>query len=257
MDCTVRVWRQQSREAKGGFATYQVRDISPDTSFLEMLDILNEDLTRGGDDPIAFDHDCREGICGACGVVINGIPHGRRRAKITTCQLHMRSFRDGQTITIEPWRVTAFPVLKDLVVDRSAFDRIIEAGGFISVSTGGAPDAHETPVKKLHAEMAMTAAACVGCGACAAVCPNACAILFVGAKAGHLSYLPQGQPERLSRAIALTRAMDAEGFGACTNIGECTAVCPKAIACSDYVARLNRDYIQARFLKGRLSTEEA
>jgi succinate dehydrogenase / fumarate reductase, iron-sulfur subunit len=257
MNVTLRVWRQKSRATKGEFGTYQVRDISPDTSFLEMLDILNEELTGRGDDPIAFDHDCREGICGACGLVINGIPHGQRRGKVTTCQLHMRSFRNGATITIEPWRVTAFPVLKDLVVDRSAFDRVIQAGGFISVSAGGAPDAHDIVVQKWHADMAMTAAACVGCGACAAVCPNACAILFVAAKAGHLSYLPQGQPERLDRAIKLTRAMDREGFGACTNIGECTAVCPKGIACSDYVSRLNKDYIKARLLKGRLSTEEA
>jgi succinate dehydrogenase / fumarate reductase iron-sulfur subunit len=249
MNLTLRVWRQKDASDKGKMVTYQVSNISPDTSFLEMLDILNEELTLRGEEPIAFDHDCREGICGACGLVINGYPHARRRGKMTTCQIHMRMFRDGDTITIEPWRVAAFPVIKDLVVERSAFDRIIQAGGFISVSTGSAPDAHDVLVSKHRADKAMDAAACIGCGACAAVCPNACAILFVAAKESHLAMLPQGQPERFERAHAMMQVMDKEGFGACTNIGECTAACPKKIECSEHVSRLNRDFTWKRFFQ--------
>lgn len=249
MNITLRIWRQEHAKAEGRFEDYHLSDISPDMSLLEALDVLNERLTLDGGDPVAFDHDCREGICGMCGLVINGIPNGKRRQKITICQIHMRVFRDGATLTIEPWRATAFPILKDLVVDRSALDRIIQAGGFISVSTGGAPDAHTIPVQKQQFNLAMTAAACIGCGACVAVCPNASAILFVAAKAGHLSMLPQGQPERYERAIKLTNAMDAEGFGSCMNIGECTAICPKGIACSDYVSRLNQDFAIASLFK--------
>jgi succinate dehydrogenase / fumarate reductase iron-sulfur subunit len=218
-------------------------------SFLEMLDVVNERLNEKGEEPIAFDHDCREGICGMCGLVINGRPHGPRGAT-TTCQLHMRSFKDGDTITIEPWRATAFPVLRDLVVDRSAFDRIIATGGFISVSTGNAQDANSLPVPKEAAELAMDAAACIGCGACVAACPNASAMLFVAAKVSHLGLLPQGQPERESRVMKMVAKMDAEGFGSCTNHRECEAACPKEIPVQ-FIARMNRDYLKASIFAGR------
>jgi succinate dehydrogenase / fumarate reductase iron-sulfur subunit len=243
MNLTLIVWRQRSGSSSGQMVRYEVADISADMSFLEMLDVLNERLNEMGDDPIAFDSDCREGICGTCGMVINGIAHGPARAT-TACQLHMRHFKDGDTITIEPWRAKAFPVLKDLVVDRAAFDRIIQAGGFISVRTGTAPEANSVPVPKPSADRAMDAAACIGCGACVAACPNASAMLFTAAKVSHLGLLPQGQPERKSRALAMVGQMDKEGFGGCTNIGECTAVCPKEIS-QDFIARLNRDYIKA------------
>ncbi len=251
MEFKVRIWRQPDGQSKGTLVVYDVHDINPDMSFLEMLDVLNEELIQKGEDPVAFDHDCREGICGACGLVINGLPHGKRRQLITTCQLHMRSFKHKSTITIEPWRATAFPVVKDLVVDRGALDRVIYAGGYIGVSAGSAPDANTTPVRKKTYDLAMTAAACIGCGACVAVCPNASAMLFVGAKVSHLGLLPHGQPGRYERVLKLVQAMDKEGFGGCMNIGECTAICPKGIACSDFVSQLNRDVIKARLLKGK------
>ena len=243
MDLTLVVWRQKSAKDPGKFVTYPAKGISPDMSFLEMLDVVNEWLFAQGEEPIAFDHDCREGICGACGMVIGGRPHGPRRLT-TTCQLHMRTFADGDTITIEPWRAAAFPVVRDLVVDRSAFDRIIQAGGFVSVSTGSAPDGNAILVPKDDAEGAMDAAACIGCGACVAACPNASAVLFVGAKIGHLGRLPQGQPERRSRVLSMVERMDQEGFGSCTNHGECEAACPKGISL-DNIARMNRDYLEA------------
>jgi succinate dehydrogenase / fumarate reductase iron-sulfur subunit len=242
MNLTLHVWRQKNNKTEGRFVSYTARDISPDTSFLEMLDIVNQELILRGEEPIAFDHDCREGICGMCGLMINGIAHGPEQT--TACQLHMRSFRDGDEITIEPWRARAFPVIKDLVVDRGAFDRIIAAGGYISVSTGSAPDGNAVPVPKDSSDKAMDAAACIGCGACVAACPNASAMLFVGAKAAHLGLLPQGQPERYRRAVGMVRQMDAEDFGGCTNIGECSAVCPKEISL-DVIARLNRDLLTA------------
>jgi succinate dehydrogenase / fumarate reductase iron-sulfur subunit len=222
---------------------YSVTDASPDMSFLEMLDELNERLIREGSEPIAFDHDCREGICGTCSMMINGQAHGPESG-CTTCQLHMRSFRDGDGITVEPWRANAFPVLKDLIVDRSAFDRIIESGGFIGVNTGGAPDGNCLPIAKQDQDKAMDAAACIGCGACVAACPNASAMLFVSAKLGHLGKLPQGQPERKERVKAMVTAHDREGFGHCTNIGECEAACPKEIS-TDFIAMLNRDYLSS------------
>ena len=243
MRLKLKVWRQAGPKTKGGFATYSAPDVSPDMSFLEMLDVVNERLQEEGGTPIAFDHDCREGICGACGMMINGIPHGPRGAT-TTCQLHMRHFRDGQTITVEPFRARGFPILRDLVVDRSAFDRIIQAGGFISVATGNAPDANAIPVPKPDAERAMDAAQCIGCGACVAACPNASAMLFTAAKVTHLGLLPQGQPERDRRVLAMVARMDEEGFGGCTNFGECQAACPKVINV-DTIARLNRDYLKA------------
>jgi succinate dehydrogenase / fumarate reductase iron-sulfur subunit len=246
---TLNVWRQKNRRATGRFETYPARDISTDMSFLEMLDVVNEKLILEGKEPIAFDHDCREGICGQCGVVINGEAHGPRRAT-TTCQLHMRSFQDGDVLTIEPWRAAAFPVVKDLMVDRGAFDRIIAAGGFISVRTGNAPEANDIPVPKEDAEVSMDAAACIACGACVAACPNASAMLFVAAKAGHLNALPQGKPERARRATAMIDQMDAEGFGSCTNHGECEAVCPKEIRI-EFIGRLNRDYLRASLRKER------
>jgi succinate dehydrogenase / fumarate reductase iron-sulfur subunit len=246
MNLTLRVWRQTTPENKGGmgeFVTYQARDISPDMSFLEMLDVVNEQLTQQGVEPIAFDHDCREGICGMCSLVINGVPHGPDRGT-TTCQLHMRRFKDGDTVVIEPWRARAFPVVKDLVVDRSAFDRVIQAGGFVSVNTGGVPDANALLIPKKDADKAFDAAACIGCGACVAACKNGSAMLFVGAKITHLGSLPQGQPERAERAYNMVHAMDEEGFGNCTNQFECEAVCPKEIKVG-VIAQMNRDFLCA------------
>ena len=244
MRLTLKVWRQSGPEDKGRLATYELPDVSRDMSFLEMLDILNERLARqGGDEPVAFDHDCREGICGMCSLVINGQAHGPD-SETTVCQLHMRRFRDGDTIFIEPFRARAFPVQKDLVVDRSALDRIIEAGGFVSVNTGNAPDANAIPVPKDDAESAMDAAACIGCGACVAACPNASAMLFTGAKVSQLALLPQGRPERERRVAAMVRTMDAEGFGNCTNHYECMAACPKGIDVEN-IARLNREFLRA------------
>lgn len=242
MNITLRVWRQKSPDDKGKMVTYGLEDVSTDMSFLEMLDVLNEQLTLTGDEPVAFDHDCREGICGACGVVINGIAHGPEVT--TTCQLHMRSFTDGDVIDVEPWRAGAFPVIKDLVVDRSSFDRIIQAGGFISAPTGAAPDANAVLVPKKDADHAFDAATCIGCGACVAACPNGSAMLFAGAKVAHLGLLPQGQPERDSRVIGMVNAHDHEGFGSCTNIGECHSACPKEIPL-DVIAQLNRDLLSA------------
>jgi succinate dehydrogenase / fumarate reductase, iron-sulfur subunit len=243
LNLTLKVWRQKSRQEKGRFVTYEAKGISTDMSFLEMLDVVNEGLMARGEEPIAFDHDCREGICGTCGVVINGVAHGPRRAT-TTCQLHMRSFEDGDTITIEPWRAGAFPVLRDLVVDRGSFDRIIAAGGFITAPTGNAVEANNHLVPKPDADQAMDAAACIGCGACVAACPNASAMLFVAAKVSHLGLLPQGQPERTKRVRAMVAQMDQEGFGACSSHGECEAVCPKQISL-DFIARMNREYLVA------------
>lgn len=240
MRVNLRVWRQKSTADAGCFETYETTKISPNMSFLEMLDLVNEELTARGVEPIAFDHDCREGICGSCSLVINGFPHGPDRG-VAVCQLHMRRFRDGETITIEPWRAKAFPIIKDLVVDRSAFDRIAQAGGFIPIDTGDAPEANSIPVPKATADTTMDAAACIGCGACVAACPNASAMLFVAAKVSHLSNLPQGQSERASRARSMVDAMDAEGFGNCTNHYECMAACPKEIHVQ-FIAQLNREY---------------
>ncbi len=243
MHLTLHIWRQRGSGLPGGFVRYAMTDVSPDMSFLEMLDVLNQQLLARKDEPIAFDHDCREGICGMCGMVINGRPHGPQRAT-TTCQLHMRSFPDRAELWIEPWRAGAFPVIKDLVVDRGAFDRIIQAGGFITARTGSAPEANTLLVPKRDADRAMDAAACIGCGACVAACPNASAMLFVAAKVSHLGLLPQGQPERDARVVDMVARMDAEGFGACTNHGECMAACPKEISI-DFIAQLNRDYWKA------------
>ncbi len=243
MNVTLNVWRQKNAQDPGGFKTYAAKGVADDMSFLEMLDVVNEGLIAQGEEPIAFDHDCREGICGMCSMVIDGCAHGPKD-RTTTCQLHMRSFQDGDTITIEPWRAKAFPVQRDLVVDRGAFDRIIAAGGFISAPTGTAQDANATPVPKVNADLAMDAAECIGCGACVAACPNASAMLFVGAKVSHLGLLPQGQPERYSRVRDMVAQMDAEGFGTCTNHGECEASCPKGISVEN-IARMNRDYLKA------------
>ncbi len=243
MNLRLRVWRQKNSTTKGSFATYQAEEVSPDMSFLEMLDVVNEGLMRLGEEPIAFDHDCREGICGMCGLVINGAPHGPLPAT-TTCQLHMRSFKDGDTITIEPWRAASFPVIKDLVVDRSAFDRIIQSGGYVSVSTGGAPDGNAIPIPKEDADNAFDAATCIGCGACVAACKNASAMLFVAAKVSHLSLLPQGKVEEDHRVLNMVGQMDEEGFGNCTNIGSCEAACPKGITL-DHIARMNQLYLKA------------
>ena len=242
---TLNIWRQKNRTDKGRLEKYHLKDISTDMSFLEMLDVLNEQLTHDGQEPIAFDHDCREGICGMCGAVVNGHPHGSQKGT-TLCQLHMRHFADGDTIVIEPWRSRAFPVLRDLVVDRAALDRIIQAGGYISVNTGAAPDANAIPVAQEAAEKAMDAAACIGCGACVAACPNASAMLFSGAKISHLALLPQGKPEAAKRAIAMLRTMDALGFGNCTNERECEAQCPKEISIVN-IARMNREFLKASF----------
>ncbi len=243
LNLTLKVWRQSNREASGEFKTYELSNISTDMSFLEMLDVLNQQLISRGEEPVAFDHDCREGICGMCGVMINGQPHGPDR-NVTTCQLHMRRFRDGDTIVIEPWRAEAFPVLRDLVVDRTSFDRIIQQGGFVSVNTGSAPEANSLPVPRVKQERAMDAAACIGCGACVAACKNASAMLFVSAKVSHLSHLPQGGGERASRVLGMIGQMDREGFGACTNTGECEAACPANISLWN-IAVLNREYIRA------------
>lgn len=240
---TLKIWRQPNAQSKGELKTYEVKNISSGSSFLEMLDILNEELSERGEDPIHFDHDCREGICGMCSLFINGRPHGPEE-EITVCQLHMRTFADGATITIEPWRAKAFPVIKDLVVDRSAFDRIIQAGGYISVNTGAVQDANAIPIPKFDADLAMDAAACIGCGACVAACKNASAMLFVSAKISQLALLPQGQAERKKRALAMVEQMDKEGFGACTNTGACAAECPKGIDLSN-IARMNREYFAA------------
>jgi succinate dehydrogenase / fumarate reductase, iron-sulfur subunit len=248
MKLTLEVWRQKDAKSKGAFVTYKA-DADEEMSFLEMLDVVNEGLIQKGEEPIAFDHDCREGICGTCGFVINGRAHGPRE-RTTVCQLHMRSFKEGDTLTLEPWRADAFPVLKDLVVDRGAFDRIIAAGGFISSAIGGAQDANNIPIRKENADLSMDAAACIGCGACVAACPNAAAMLFVSAKIGHLAMLPQGQPERMERAGSMVAQMDAEGFGTCTNHGECEAACPKAIR-MEFIGRMNADYVKARFTAGR------
>ncbi len=246
MDLTLHVWRQAGPAVTGDFVRYAVKGVTPDMSFLEMLDMLNEDLIRQKQEPVAFDHDCREGICGSCGVVINGRPHGPHKAT-TACQLHMRLFQDGDEIWVEPWRAQAFPIVKDLVVDRSAFDRIVQAGGFITARTGSAPEANAVPVPKRDADLAMDAAACIGCGACVAACPNASAMLFVAAKVSHLGALPQGQPERYDRVVKMVDVMDEAGFGACTNHGECMAACPKEISV-DFIARLNRDLLKATLL---------
>ncbi|MCU0420197.1 MAG: succinate dehydrogenase/fumarate reductase iron-sulfur subunit [Cyclobacteriaceae bacterium] len=242
MKITLKIWRQKGTNDKGSFKTYKMDHASPDMSFLEMLDVLNNDLVRKGEEPVAFDHDCREGICGMCSLYINGRPHGPLQT--TTCQLHMRSFSDGETITIEPWRAKAFPIIKDLVVDRTAFDRIQQAGGYVSVNTGGVPDANEIPVPKKIADEAMDAAQCIGCGACVAACKNASAMLFVSAKVSQFALLPQGQPERMERAEKMVARMDAEGFGACTNTRACEAECPKGIKITN-IARMNREYFAA------------
>jgi succinate dehydrogenase / fumarate reductase iron-sulfur subunit len=243
MDLTLHVWRQAGPTERGRFVRYEARAVSPDMSFLELLDLVNEGLVRQKEAPIEFDHDCREGICGACGMVINGRPHGPRAAT-TTCQLHLRSFADGDEVWVEPWRATAFPVVKDLVVDRGAFDRLVQAGGFITARTGSAPEANALPVPKRAADRAMDAASCIGCGACVAACPNASAMLFVAAKVTHLGSLPQGQAERYDRVVRMVERMDVEGFGACTNHGECMAACPKEISI-DFIAQLNRDLLKA------------
>lgn len=242
---TLKVWRQKDKNSPGEFKTYQADKISTEMSFLEMIDVVNEDLIHKNEDPIAFDHDCREGICGMCSLVINGKPHGKDKGT-TTCQLHMRRFNDGDTIVIEPWRSRAFPVLRDLVVDRTSFDRIISAGGYVSINAGNAQDANSLPISKQDADTAMDAAACIGCGACVAACKNASAMLFVGAKVSQLAHLPQGQPERNSRVLGMVRQMDEEKFGNCTNQSECEAACPKEISVS-HIAQLNRDYMKASF----------
>ncbi len=243
LSITLRVWRQAGPEAPGRFVDYPAKNLSSNMSFLEMLDVVNDELTVKGEEPIAFAHDCREGICGTCSCTINGKPHGPGHG-IATCQTYMRSFRDGDVVVVEPFRARAFPLVKDLVVDRSAFDRIIQAGGFISVRTGAAPDANSIPVAKADADLAMDAAACIGCGACVAACKNASAMLFVAAKVSQLGLLPQGQPERDQRVLAMVDTMDALGFGNCTNQYECSAACPKTIS-HDFIARMNRDYLKA------------
>jgi succinate dehydrogenase / fumarate reductase iron-sulfur subunit len=243
MHLTLKVWRQPGPNAEGGLQEYEATDVSPDMSFLEMLDVVNERLIEKGEVPIAFDHDCREGICGACGMMINGVAHGPMKGT-ATCQLHMRSFKSGDTLVIEPWRARAFPVVKDLVVNRGALDRIVGAGGYVTVSTGGAKDGNTIPVPKVDADSAMDAAACIGCGACVAACPNGSASLFTGAKISHLGLLPQGQPERYRRALKMVAQMDIESFGGCTLFGECQEACPKEISI-DFISRMNRDFLVA------------
>ena len=245
MNLTLKIWRQKNAQASGKFVTYEAKGVTTDMSFLEMLDVLNEELIIRGEEPVAFDHDCREGICGSCGFLINGVAHGPRKGT-TVCQLHMRFFKDGDSLTLEPWRAKAFPIIRDLVVDRSAFDRIVQAGGYISVHTGGAPDASVVLVPKEAADTAMDAAACIGCAACVAACPNASAMLFTAAKATHLNVLPQGGPERDERTLNMVAAMEREEFGSCTNHAECEAVCPKEIPL-EFIARLNRDLLRAVF----------
>jgi succinate dehydrogenase / fumarate reductase, iron-sulfur subunit len=243
MNIKLRVWRQGTSAGEGRFETYEAAGLNPNMSFLEMLDVVNEQITKTGGDPISFDHDCREGICGMCSCVINGEPHGPEY-KVATCQTYLRSFADGETITVEPFRAKAFPLIKDLIVNRSAFDRIISAGGFISAVTGSAPDGNAIPVPKQDSDLAMDAAACIGCGACVAACKNASAMLFVSAKVSHLNFLPQGKPEKHKRALAMVEQMDKEGFGSCTVTGSCEAVCPKGISLS-FIAKMNRDYFTA------------
>jgi succinate dehydrogenase iron-sulfur subunit len=247
MKVTLKVWRQKNADSPGGFKVYEARELNPNMSFLEMLDVVNENLTTKGEEPIAFDHDCREGICGTCSLVINGKPHGPHRG-VATCQTYMRSFKDGDEIVVEPFRARAFPLIKDLIVERKAFDRIMQSGGFISVRTGAAPDANAIPVPKENADLAMDAAQCIGCGACVAACKNASAMLFVAAKVSHLGLLPQGKVQKDRRVLNMVKAMDAEGFGSCTVTGSCEAVCPKEISL-DFIARMNRDYAVA-LLKG-------
>ena len=249
MNLHLRIWRQLKFTAPGEFKDYQVKDIAPDLSFLEMLDALNEDLSARGEPPVAFEHDCREGICGSCGFLINGVAHGGQRGT-TVCQLSMRFFKDGDRLTLEPWRAAAFPVVRDLVVDRSAFDRIVQAGGFISAPTGSAPDANAILVPKEAADTSFDAAACIGCGACVAACPNAAAMLFTAAKLTHLNQLPQGQPQRDHRSLSMVAAMSREGFGSCTNHGECEAVCPKEIPL-EFIGEMNRDLIRASWRRRR------
>ena len=246
MNLTLHIWRQKNTLAKGKMVRYEAKDINPDMSFLEMLDVVNWNLNEIGEEPVAFDHDCREGICGSCGMMINGVAHGPQRAT-AACQLHMRHFKDGDAIFIEPWRSEAFPVIRDLVVDRSAFDRIIQAGGYISARTGAAPEANLIPIPKPNAELAMDAAACIGCGACVAACPNGSASLFTSAKIAHLNLLPQGQPERTQRVLRMVQAMDREKFGNCTMHRECEAVCPKEISVN-FIARMNREYLVGSFM---------
>jgi len=246
IDLSLEIWRQKDSKATGDFETYTLQNISTDMSFLEMLDVLNENLTREGLDPVAFDHDCREGICGMCGAVVNGIAHGPE-PETTLCQLHMRHFKSGDTLVIEPFRSRAFPIMKDLITDRSALDRIIQAGGYVSVNTGGSPDGNAIPIPSATSELSMDAASCIGCGACVASCPNGAAMLFTGAKIAQLSLLPQGQPERKERAMAMVTSMDKEGFGNCTNERECEAVCPKGISIRN-IAIMNREYVKASFL---------
>ncbi len=246
MNLTLHIWRQKNAQTKGKMIRYEARDINSDMSFLEMLDVVNWTLIGKGEEPVAFDHDCREGICGSCGMMINGIAHGPQRAT-AACQLHMRHFKDGETIFIEPWRSKAFPVIRDLVVDRSAFDRIIQVGGYISVRSGAAPEANNIPISKPNAELAMDAASCIGCGACVAACPNGSASLFTSAKIAHLNLLPQGQPERTQRVLRMVQAMDQEGFGNCTMHRECEAVCPKEISVN-FIARMNREYLVGSFV---------
>ena len=246
MNFQLRIWRQTSADLEGAFKEYEVKDVSPDCSFLEMLDLLNESLMAGREEgPVAFDHDCREGICGMCGLIINGVAHGPVPGH-TVCQLHMRHFKDGARIVIEPWRASAFPVIQDLVVDRNSFDRIIESGGYVSFTTGTAPEANSIPIAKERADRAMDAATCIGCGACVAACPNGSAMLFTAAKIGHLANLPQGQPERSQRVVKMVTQMDQEDFGGCTNVGACTVVCPKEIS-QDFISQMNRDFRNAVF----------